>query len=117
MRKVVTTYINPDMDGISAMYAYSEYLNKSGKKSCYYYEGDAKREVKIVSEMYGIEINNNQTINLTDKIVLVDTNSLESLSKCINKNNIVEIYDHHKKTMWLDNRENININIENIIAA
>ena len=114
---VVTSYINPDMDGISAMYAYSEYLNKSGKKSCYYYEGDAKREVKIVSEMYGIEINNNQTINLTDKIVLVDTNSLESLPKCINKNNIVEIYDHHKKTMWLDNRENININIELIGAT
>ena len=27
MRKVVTTYINPDMDGISLMYAYTEFLN------------------------------------------------------------------------------------------
>lgn len=114
---VVTSYINPDMDGISAMYAYSEYLNKCGKKSCYYYEGTVKKEVQIVSEMYGIEINNNKIINSTDKIVLVDTNSLEELPKRINKNNIVEIYDHHKRTSWLDNKENISINIEWIGAA
>ena len=31
MRKVVTTYINPDMDGISLMYAYTEFLRKKGK--------------------------------------------------------------------------------------
>lgn len=31
MRKIVTTYIHPDMDGISLMYAYTEYLrNKEG---------------------------------------------------------------------------------------
>ena len=28
MRKVVTTYINPDMDGIALMYAYAEFLRK-----------------------------------------------------------------------------------------
>ena len=28
MRKVVTSYINPDMDGISLKYAYTEYLKK-----------------------------------------------------------------------------------------
>lgn len=116
-RYVVTSYINPDMDGISAMYAYSEYLNKCGKKSCYYFEGIVKKEVQIVSEMYGIEINNSKIINLTDKIVLVDTNSFEELPKCINKNNIVEIYDHHKRTPWLDNKENISINIEWIGAV
>lgn len=114
---IVTSYINPDMDGIAAMYAYSEYLNKCGKESCYYYEGTPKREVEIVSKMYGIEIDNNAVINLTDKIVLVDTNSLESLPKSINKNNIVEIYDHHQRTSWLDNEENISVNIEWIGAS
>lgn len=44
---VVTSYIDPDMDGISAMYAYSEYLNKCGKESCYYYEGTIKKEAQI----------------------------------------------------------------------
>ena len=31
MRKVVITYINPDMDGISLMYAYTEFLRKKAK--------------------------------------------------------------------------------------
>ena len=31
MRKIVTTYINPDMDGISLMYAYTELLRKKGE--------------------------------------------------------------------------------------
>jgi len=29
MRKIVTSYIKPDMDGIASMYEYSEYM-------CYY---------------------------------------------------------------------------------
>lgn len=114
---VVTSYIDPDMDGISAMYAYSEYLNKCGKESCYYYEGTIKKEAQIVSEMYGIKINNNKNINQNDKIILVDTNSLEELPECINKNNIIEIYDHHRRNPWLDNEKNISINIEWIGAA
>ena len=39
MRKVVTTYINPDMDGISLMYAYTEFLRKKGEDAEYYFEG------------------------------------------------------------------------------
>ena len=35
MRKIVTTYINPDMDGLSIMYAYTEYLRKTGNNANY----------------------------------------------------------------------------------
>ena len=44
MRKVVTTYINPDMDGISLMYAYTEFLRKKGEDAEYYFEGTMKKE-------------------------------------------------------------------------
>lgn len=44
MRKVVTSYINPDMDGISLMYAYTEYLRKKGWSADYYFEGTLKRK-------------------------------------------------------------------------
>ena len=43
MRKVVTAYINPDMDGISLMYAYTELLNKKGEQANYYFEGTIKK--------------------------------------------------------------------------
>ena len=33
MRKIVTSYIKPDIDGISSMYAYAELLRKMGYKA------------------------------------------------------------------------------------
>ncbi|MGM9850179.1 MAG: hypothetical protein ACI31V_04730 [Bacilli bacterium] len=39
MRKVITSYINPDMDGIALMYSYCEYLRKNGEDAYYYFEG------------------------------------------------------------------------------
>lgn len=46
MRKVVTTYINPDMDGIALMYAYTEFLRKRGEQADYYFEGTMKKKQK-----------------------------------------------------------------------
>ena len=54
MRKIVTSYIKPDIDGISSMYAYAELLRKMGYNAEYYYEGQARKEVQIVLETYGI---------------------------------------------------------------
>lgn len=44
MHKIVTTYINPDMDGLSLMYAYTEYLRKTGNDADYYFEGILKKK-------------------------------------------------------------------------
>ena len=116
-KNIITSYINPDMDGISSMYAYAEYLKKSGKEAYYYYEGNIKREVQIVLDMYGIKLEKAKNTQKDDNIILVDTNSLEELPKRINKKNIIEIYDHHKKNPWLDGNNKIKINIEWIGAA
>lgn len=45
---IVTSYEHPDLDGISSMYAYSEYLNKTGKSSRYYVRENIKTEPHIV---------------------------------------------------------------------
>ena len=47
MAKVVTSYINPDMDGISLMYAYTEYKKKNGESANYYFEGTLKKKFKL----------------------------------------------------------------------
>lgn len=117
MRKVVTTYINPDMDGISLMYAYTEFLNKKGEQANYYFEGTMKKEAEIVLNKFNIKLNNIDKLEIDDKIVLVDTNYLSELSKYVKKENIVEIIDHHNRDSWLDDNNNIKIQIELIGAA
>ena len=62
MRKVVTTYINPDMDGIALMYAYTEFLIKRGEQADYYFEGTMKKEAEIVLNKFNINLNNVTTI-------------------------------------------------------
>lgn len=117
MRKVVTTYINPDMDGVSLMYAYTELLRKKGEDAEYYFEGTMKKEAEIVLEMFNIHLSNITRIENNDKIVLVDTNYLSEISKLIKKENIVEIIDHHNRENWLDENPNLKIQIEPIGAA
>ena len=113
MRKVVITYTNPDMDGISLMYAYTEFLRKKGEDAEYYFEGTIKKEAEIVLKMFNIHLNNIARIENNDKIVLVDTN----FSKAIKKENIVEVIDHHNRESWLDENPNLKIQIELIGAA
>ena len=117
MRKIVTTYINPDMDGISLMYAYTEFLNKKGEQAEYYFEGTMKKEAEIVLNKFNIKLNTATRIENEDKIVLVDTNYLTEIPKAIEKENIVEIIDHHNKDSWLESRNDIKIQIELIGAA
>lgn len=117
MRKIVTTYINPDMDGVALMYAYTEFLRKKGEVADYYFEGTMKKEVEIVLKKFNIKLDKTEKIEESDKIVLVDTNYLSELSKYVKKENIVEIIDHHNRDSWLEGNNNIKIQIELIGAA
>lgn len=117
MRKVVTTYINPDMDGIALMYAYAEFLRKKGEKASYYFEGTMKKEAEIVLQKFNIKLNNATRIENENKIVLVDTNYLTEIPKDIKTENIVEIIDHHNRDSWLDDKNDIKVQIELIGAA
>ena len=117
MRKIVTSYINPDMDGISLMYAYTEYLRKNGECAEYYFEGTLKKKVQIILDKFNIKLENIEDIKDDDEIVLVDTNYLRELSNKIKPENIVEIIDHHNREDWIDNYNHIKVDIELIGAA
>ena len=47
MRKVVTTYVNPDMDGISLMYAYAEFLKKRAKMPNIILKEQRRKKLKL----------------------------------------------------------------------
>ena len=117
MRKIVTSYIKPDIDGISSMYAYAELLRKIGYDAEYYYEGQARKEVQIVLETYGIKLKTTSQIFSDDEVILVDTNGLKDLPKAIDANQVKEVIDHHRMSEWLSKQKNIKIQIELIGAA
>ena len=111
---VVTSYEHPDLDGISSMYAYSEYLNKKGKSSRYYVCKNIKTEPHIVCDMFGIELDSVDEIEKDANIVLVDSNN-PKLVPFVDVSRIVEVIDHHRLREKLS--ENVILENEEIGAA
>mgnify|MGYP002520221972 CR=1 FL=1 len=100
MRKIVSTYIDPDMDGTALMYAYTEYLKNKNIDAYYYFEGNLKNEAKIVLDKFKINYTPIKKIEQNDKFILVDTNGLRYTPNCIDESNVIEIIDHHEKEGW-----------------
>lgn len=117
MKNVIMSYNMPDMDGISCMYAYSELLNKQNIETTYLIAGEPKKEVKIVCDLFNIQLKGIENINKEDKIILVDTNNTKELKRNINADNIVEIIDHHKVADETSKMKNVKLQIEEVGAA
>lgn len=116
MKIIVTSYEEPDLDGISCMYAYAEYLNKIGKDSDYYICGIPNREVDIVCEMFNIKLEGTNNITEEQEVVIVDTNKMEGIP-FVNPKNVIEIIDHHSKSSTSDECIRAKIQIERVGAA
>lgn len=116
MRYIVTSYVDPDLDGTSSMYAYSEFLRKTGKNSDYYIAGTPMQEVQIVCDMFHIALKGAEEIGDEDKVVVVDTNDLE-LIPVEKLENIVEFIDHHIKYNNSEKCKNAKFQIEMVGAA
>ena len=94
--KIVHSYNQPDIDGVSCMYAYSQLLNKQSEKADYFIWDMPKQEVNIICDMFGITLNNiNEEIPGDNEIVLVDFNALNQTHNSVKPEKIIEIIDHH----------------------
>ena len=116
-RKVITSYICPDVDGIGSMYAYAELLRKNGEEVGYYFEGKIKKEAEIILKLFKIKLTSIKSVEVNDEIIMVDNNELSFLPICIKKEKIIEIIDHHAKCNWIDEMPGIKCQIEFIGAA
>ncbi len=107
--KVVMSYSQPDLDGISCMYAYSEFLNKQGEKADYAIWNEPKQEVKIVCDMFGIKLKGLKIEEIPEdsEFVIVDLNGKEQIHDIVESKNIVEIIDHHAMSKWLQSYINL----------
>ena len=116
-KQIVTSYEDPDLDGVSSMYAYAEYLNKIGILSDYYIKGNPKKEVGIVCDLFKIQLEGEKEIGESQKIVIVDTNNVYEVVNFLNPDNVIEIIDHHAKNNSCDKCKNAKIQIENLGAV
>jgi manganese-dependent inorganic pyrophosphatase len=92
---LVTSYINPDLDGIAGAIAYAEFLQKTGKKAVVGIFGEAHGEAKYILDRFGLEypkqISNTGDF---DQIILVDYSFVNR--KIIAPEKVIEIIDHRK---------------------
>ena len=115
-KRIVTSYKEPDLDGVSSMYAYSEYLNKKGIESDYYISGSPKKEVEIVCNLFNIDLLGIKEISENQEVVVLDTNNLEEVP-FLKPEQIVEIIDHHSKNKSSEKCKNAKIHIERLGAV
>ena len=117
--KKILSYNMPDMDGVSCMIGYSEFLQNKGEECEYIIDGKPKKEVEIVCNKFNINLKQSLSNNLNkdDKIILVDTNEPSELNHKIDLNNIVEIIDHHHISDKVNEMRNAKVQIERVRAA
>ena len=118
--KIVTSYHEPDLDGVSCMYAYTELLNRKSENVEYFIWGKPKQEVNIVCNIFGIELKYKRVEEIPEnsEFIIVDLNGKEQLHSMIKPDKIIEIVDHHGLSRWLQSYTSIKrLQIDKVGAA
>lgn len=94
---LVTSYVNPDLDGVAGAIAYGEFLRKIGGYAVVGIIGEPHDEAKYIFDRFGFEypqiIENADNF---DEVVLVDASDLNGLEGKISPEKVIEIIDHRK---------------------
>jgi len=94
---LITTYVNPDLDGIAGITAYAEFLQKTGQNAVVGTIEELSDETKYVLARFDFEypmsISNPDDF---DEVILVDTSDLNGLEGKIAPEKVIEIIDHRK---------------------
>ena len=93
----ITSYENPDLDGIACSIAYLELLNNEGKSAEAVYYGDLGLEVEFVKQYtkyFPVEKHAGD-FSLNSQFILVDAADPDELDKTVIPEKVIEIIDHH----------------------
>lgn len=95
---LITSYTNPDIDGVSCAFAYAELLKKQGQDAVAGTFDIPHSEAQFVLDKFKIEkIGNGELLlkNYPD-VILVDVSDPNDLSLLIDTKQVIEIIDHRK---------------------
>lgn len=94
---LVTTYVNPDLDGLACVYSYAEYLIKAGRQVFAGIIGKPHVEAEYILKRFKIpDLRLILNSNGYDQIILVDASDLDCLNGSIEPDKVIEIIDHRK---------------------
>lgn len=114
---LVTTYVNPDLDGLAGAIAYAEFLQKSGKIPKAAIMGEPHAEAKYVLDRFGFAYP--ETISNADnfdRVIIIDASDPNALAGNIAAEKVVEIIDH-RKIHAADKFPNAKVQIEMVGAV
>lgn len=113
---ILTSYKNPDIDGIAGMYALKELYDILGIKCNYYIFGKQQFEVDIICKKYNIQLSRTKELNIDDKFILLDCNDLTNVNKKIKSENVIEVIDHHNTSPKTSELKNAKLDIQQVGA-
>jgi inorganic pyrophosphatase/exopolyphosphatase/phosphohistidine swiveling domain-containing protein len=117
LSRCVTTYINPDTDGICTSIAYCYYAKAKGIACRPIYFGNLDKETIFVLNWLDVPFPEQvKTAGDFAEMVIVDTHHVSQLPKDISLDKVVEIIDHHPNGDW-ENFPNAKIQNDEIGAA
>ncbi|MDD5050624.1 MAG: DHH family phosphoesterase [Candidatus Pacebacteria bacterium] len=94
---LVTSYVNPDLDGLSCLFAYTEFLKSQGKNVIAGIIGIPHEEARYVLERF--EISSPKAFKNAkkfDEIILLDASVANNLEDTIRPEQVIEIIDHRQ---------------------
>lgn len=94
---LVTSYINPDLDGVSSAIAMEEYLRLQGKEARAGFFGTPTFEARWLMKTFDMELpmNGADLLNEAISVLLVDTSTPLSIQDAFSPSLVTEIIDHH----------------------
>lgn len=95
-KSCVTTYVNPDLDGISSSIVLSYYKTSIGKNYIPVYSGELDNETIFALNYFNLEFPKQvSSIDEFESVILVDTHHPAQLAKDFPLEKVIEVLDHH----------------------
>lgn len=90
----VTSYVDPDIDGVACAVAYAEFLRVSGGEADAFIIGVPTIEARYVLEQLEVVVQQREKFLLGESVVLVDASESIHVENHIPLESVVEIIDH-----------------------
>ncbi len=114
---LVTSYVNPDLDGVAGIIAYGEFLQKTGQNIVVGIIGEPQDEAKYMLDRFGFKYPNMiPNADDFDEVILIDASDLNDLEGTIAAEKVIEIIDH-RTVSEVDAFPNAKAHIELVGAA
>jgi len=97
VKTLVTSYVNPDLDGVACAIAYGEFLQKTGRDVIVGVMGEPHDEAKYVMNRFAFEYPSRiENADDFQAVIIVDVSDLNGLENKIAPEKVIEIIDHRK---------------------